>query len=76
MDMHTALILRANGQLDDEMNSWVDEKFAEYDAARDDYRAHYLDQDPTARDAAATRIQAVKDEVSNMLRLKYSRAYA
>jgi len=76
MDMNTALILRANGQLDDEMNSWLDEKFAEYDAARDGYRTHYLDQDPTARDEAAARIETVRTEVGNMLRLKYSRSYA
>lgn len=61
--MNTALIVRISGQLDDEMNSWLDEKFAEYDAARHAYLANRTPENGAA-------IRAVRDEVNAMLRLK------
>lgn len=63
MTMNTALLLRVSGLLDAEMESWLDEKFAAYDAARSAYLADRTDENGAA-------ICAVRDEVGAMLRLK------
>jgi hypothetical protein len=61
--MNTALIVRISGQLDADTESWLDGKFAEYDAARHAYLADRSDENGNA-------IAAVRDEVNAMLRLK------
>jgi len=63
MTMNTALLLRVSGLLDAEMESWLDEKFTEYDAGRRAYVANRTDENGAA-------ICAVRDEIGNMLRLK------
>jgi len=60
--MNTALILRASGQLSAETNTWLDEKFAEYDAARAAYLADRTDANGDA-------IVAIRDEVNSTLRV-------
>jgi hypothetical protein len=60
--MNTALILRISGQLGAEMDSWLDEKFAKYDAARAAYVADRTDENGDA-------IVAIRDEVNTTLRV-------
>ena len=63
MTMNTALLLRVSGLLDAEMESWLDGKFAEYDAARQAYVADRTDENGAA-------ICTVRDEIGDTLRLK------
>lgn len=60
--MTVAMILRISGQLGAEMDSWLDEKFAEYDVARAAYVANRTDENGDA-------IIAIRDEVNATLRL-------
>lgn len=60
--MTVAMILRISGQLGAETNAWLDEKFAEYDAARAAYVADRTDENGDA-------IVAIRDEVNATLRV-------